>query len=439
LIESIKQSFSKDQEKSFSKDQEKSYILLPFEVSEPVERIDIECFYDSFSTSSSGAFTLEKDRAVIDLAVSDPSGNLAGAAGSDRKKVWLSPLGSAPGFSEAPIAQGTWNIIAGLYHIPEKGAKVSYNITLSKKKRRLFKGDTHVHTTASDGVKSVPQIISEAREQKLDFVILTDHNNFHPNLGVPASDLTVIPGTEWTHYKGHAGFLGAQRPFKGSYCSKDALEVKAVFEEAKSNGAYVVLNHPFCHLVPWEWGFDLPFDGVEIWNGVMSERNMKAVAWWHSELSQGFKIPVCGGSDYHRSSLLSALGTPTMCLYAMSRAPSDIMDALKKGAGYISFEPSGPGVDAASLQSGASFGEAANYGEEVKFEFADLKGADVVRLVTDTESLQFVCPQDATAFEVSKAFPGAKFVRAEVHRIYAPGLPPMAALISNPIYFAAFQ
>jgi hypothetical protein len=421
-------------EATFSKDQEKRYILLPFEVGEPVERIDIECSYDGFSSSTSGPFTLEKDRAVIDLAVSDPKGNLVGAAGSDRKKIWISPLGSAPGFQEEPIAQGTWNIIAGLYHIPDGGVKVSYAVTLAKKKRRLFKGDTHVHTTASDGVKSVPAIISEAREQGLDYVILTDHNNFHPNLGVPASDITVIPGTEWTHYKGHAGFLGAKRPFTGLYCSNNPLEAKAIFEEAKSNGAYVVLNHPFCHLVPWEWGFDFPFDGVEVWNGAMSERNIKAVAWWHSKLSQGFRIPVCGGSDYHRSSLFSALGTPSMCLYAMSRAPEDLMLALRKGAGYISFEPTGPGVDAIS-ESGASFGDEAKAGEEVAFSFTGLKGADVVRLITDIESLQFVCPQGATAFETANAFPGARFVRAEVHRVYAPGLPPMGALISNPIYF----
>jgi hypothetical protein len=420
-----------------SKEQEQKYLRIPFEVDALVERIEVECSYPASRKFSSDGFICVGDKAVIDLAVAAPGGDLVGAAGSDRKSIWISPLGSSAGFDSRPIANGTWEVVAGLYHVPDDGVALDYTITVSHKERRLFKGDTHVHTNASDGEKDIFGVISEARAQGLDFIILTDHNNYAQNSSITkADDLTILPGTEWTHYKGHAGFLGIERPFCSLYCAEDFAEAKAIMEEARSRGAFVALNHPFCPLVPWEWGFDIPFDGVEVWNGVMAERNMKAIYFWNEMLLKGMRVPACGGSDYHKSSLFSSLGTPSMCLYAMSREPADLMDALKRGSGFISYIPNGPGMDIAGSNSKASFGEVALLGEEVQISFFGLTEGDEIRLITDVSIQKIPCPKNSVSLEMSMGFGEAKFMRAEIHRSYAPGLPPMIALVSNPIYFA---
>ena len=87
-------------------------------------------------------------------------------------------------------------------------------VEVTPKERRLFKGDTHVHTTASDGILEPEEAALLARRMGLDFLIFTDHNNSAQNDRLPFyEDITLIPGTEWTHYKGHAGFLGTEQAF----------------------------------------------------------------------------------------------------------------------------------------------------------------------------------------------------------------------------------
>jgi hypothetical protein len=418
-----------------SKNQEREYLRIPFEVGEGVESVEVECFYLSARSRSVGSDKYFYDLSAIDLAIAGPNGDFIGSAGSNRKKIRISPLGSSPGFDSRHISSGTWEIIVGAYQIPDAGARISYKITLNGKSRRLFKGDTHIHTIASDGLKSTEEIIFEAKGLGLDFIILTDHNNYAQNLTKPQDiGITIISGTEWTHYKGHAGFLGAAKPFSSLYCVQDLSGARKIFEEARRSGAFTVLNHPFCHLVPWEWGFDVPFDGLEIWNGVMSERNMKAIHWWHSRLAAGYRIPATGGSDYHRTELLGGLATPTMCLYAPSREPCDLLASLRKGSGFISYIPNGPSTDALSRERSASFGDEAGKGEEIDFTFTNISGSDEIRFITDSGSENIICEEGASVLVRTRSFGAAKFVRLEVWRSYAIGLPPMLALASNPIY-----
>jgi hypothetical protein len=67
----------------------------------------------------------------------------------------------------------------------------------------------------------------------------------------------------------------------------------------------VFLNHPMCRNCPWKWGFDVPFDGIEIWNGPIKDADYDAIDWWHGELKAAARhIPAVGGSDSHRDEVL---------------------------------------------------------------------------------------------------------------------------------------
>lgn len=421
------------------KKQEGQYIPIPFEIEAGVERIDIHYTYSRVRQTEDRGISLETDVCAIDFALEGPGGTFVGASGCNRSHLFVSPYGSSVGFARREVDAGVWRIIAGAYRVPNAGVTVEYEIELTMKHRRLFHGDTHAHTLASDGSTDIGGLLAMARGQKLDFFFVTDHNSFVTDGAVPlCDDITIMSGTEWTHYKGHAGLLGVQRAFYSPYYTKTKAETAALLREAQRNGAFVVLNHPFCSQLPWEWGFDLPFDAIEVWNGIMAERNERAIHYWHTRLSAGDKIPATSGSDYHRQELFTGFAVPCMCLYASSRSPKDLLDALRHGSGYISYQRDGPGVDILcdTPEGVLSFGDSAPDGVEVHFRFFGLRGGDEIHLITDTTTERIQCTKNTVALNIGRSFPHARFVRAEIFRSYEQGLPLMRALLSNPIYFS---
>jgi len=59
--------------------------------------------------------------------------------------------------------------------------------------------DLHVHTTASDGTLTVPELPDAARTAGIDIVAITDHDRIHPDLDAPVQEIdgvTVIRGIE---------------------------------------------------------------------------------------------------------------------------------------------------------------------------------------------------------------------------------------------------
>ena len=109
---------------TLDKSQERGYIKVPFQVEKNTERIDIRYRYPSSPVSSEGDYCISGEPCTIDLAVMLPDGTMAGASGSDRNHVWLSPLGSSAGFLSGELPEGTWHIIAGAYLVPADGETV---------------------------------------------------------------------------------------------------------------------------------------------------------------------------------------------------------------------------------------------------------------------------------------------------------------------------
>lgn len=420
-----------------AKEQEGSYFTLPVEVPAHVERLDIAYEYPRYEEVSHEGWTERREVCVVDLAVSAPGGAYVGSSGSDRSRIWICSAGSAQGYDSVPISPGTWEIIVGAYKIPAEGADVRYTVTFTRKELRLFRGDTHLHTLGSDGSMSVLDAARCAQFRGLDFIFLSDHNNFAQNFSrVSVPGVTVLPGTEWTHYKGHCGMLGVERPYRSAFCVNTREEAAAKLEEARANGAAVVLNHPFCPSCGWKWGFEgFSYDLVEVWNGATVEAATRdCVAWWHGQLCQGRRLPITGGSDYHRPDFGSHIGDPCTCLYALSREPEDLKQALLQGNGYVSYTPKGPGVSAQA--AGCILGQTAPKGSPVHSEWFGLRGGDELRVITDQGGQTAVCPPGAARYWWDVKNTGFSFCRFEVHRRFAAGAPLTLAMISNPIYFA---
>lgn len=230
--------------------------------------------------------------------------------------------------------------------------------------------------------------------------------------------------------------LGVKRPFRSAFCVNCKKEAVGKLEEAKQSGAILVQNHPFCPFCGWRWGDydEFPFDLLEIWNGgVVPRANEDCLVWWQGRLERGEKIPVVGGSDFHRPEPMRMVGNPSTCVYALSRAPKDLLEALKKGNSYVSFSPNGPGVSARAGDK--ILGETAAKGSPVSSRFFGLKDGDRVLVILGKKAEEVSCADGADSF-VLEFDPGtAPFCRFEVRRRSQPGFPEMPAMISNPIYF----
>lgn len=199
---------------------------------------------------------------------------------------------------------------------------------------KWYVGVTHCHTVASDGRLTLKQIIKKAKKNKLDFLMITDHN--HNCEEFPEVEgLTLIYGTEFTKHGGHCNMWGVkdvvdQADYDTCESYEDFLRVK---DEAKRRGAVICMNHPHCKYCTWRWEKNPEdVDVLEVWNAPTHFDNLECTEWWHEQLKKGHKLPVVGGSDYHKDYVVTNLMTcPVTYVYAKSNSAEDILDAIVKG------------------------------------------------------------------------------------------------------------
>jgi hypothetical protein len=176
-----------------------------------------------------------------------------------------------------------------------------------------YRGDFHLHTTASDGHYSPGTLARLARAEGLDFLAITDHNTV-ASFGKfgEDSDLLVIPGIEITLAEGHWNVFGieGQPDWLAEVCvwnnplsQKDlSCSITEFMRLIAGQGMLNSINHPL--LRPWEWQ-----DGtaqlqhmhcLEIWNDPdwpdNTQANPAAVQMWTRWLNAGYRISAIGAA-----------------------------------------------------------------------------------------------------------------------------------------------
>lgn len=193
--------------------------------------------------------------------------------------------------------------------------------------QRWYKGDLHIHTTASDGHSTPEEMNLRAERQGLDYYAVTDHNYWHRSW--PESSALVLPGMEITTESGHMNLFG-YGPFLLS------------------------LNHPY--LSKWRWKIpELAFaslDCLEIDNNPTlayeegleaAQANRMAVRLSDLLWADGYRICAVGGSDVHlkeeerygESPYASRPGEPATWLYLNTRSAEEVQKALKSCHAYV--------------------------------------------------------------------------------------------------------
>lgn len=417
------------------------YFTIPFQVRAGIGTLRVKYSYARRGSDQilleSGECISQPKINIIDLGLIRPDGGQAGASGSDKTEIYIQEADATPGYTPCRIAAGEWQILVGAYKVAPEGVTVCYEVTLEEKSTRLLRGDLHVHTLASDGVHTLEELAWKAKRNGLDFLAITDHNQQVPAERLPRiPGVTMIPGVEWTHFQGHANFVGIDHPYDEPFFTNNIEETRSRFESARRRGALIIINHPFEEICPFQFDYNaLPFDCIEVWNGPMRESNLRAIGLWQQLLSAGKKIPISSGSDYHRDTPFIFLGGPSMGVYAESAGTSDILAAIKQGHAFITFAPNGPAVEISAGE--AMMGDSVSWNDvkTMNIHASGLVTGDLLRVVTgDSSEVIFKAETDAEV-TVNYSMAGLGFARIEILRVFIPGLPPLPALITNPIYF----
>lgn len=324
---------------TITKTEEGTYYTIPFAVPEGIEKITVSYSYQRMSGKVGHP---EKMVNVVDLGLMNESGKFLGWSGSSRSSVFVGPYSATNGYLMSEVKAGEWKILVGAYKIPPAGLPVRYEITFTPSQPRWLLGDLHMHSTASDGQYDVSTLARMAQKKGLDFIALTNHNNYSENLHLPLiPGLTIIPGVEWTHYRGHMNFFGVANPFDNSFVANSDEEMLTIIRNAKQRGALISVNHPKCNLCPYLWRNTDCFDLVEVWNGPMRKVNRDGIVWWHEMQVNGQRKPLVGGSDFHRSLHPVRMGNPVTHVYSSTPAVSDLLSAIAQGHSYVSSSVNG--------------------------------------------------------------------------------------------------
>jgi hypothetical protein len=398
---------------------------VPFKVPVNIELIEFDIFIRNKS-----------EETILDIGIKD-SEKIRGWTGSNKTHFIITGEYATPGYLPGKIKPGIWNLLLSVYKIPEQGFEVVITINMVEKYSRWLKGDTHFHTCHSDGNANIIDFIKICKEIGFDYLISTNHNTNTQNYLLPTdTGITLIPGVELTTYHGHAALLGVNEPIKDYRCLTKN-DIKNKFAETKKNGGFVGINHPDANDnegCVWDWGFDLKYDWIEVWNDIWSDMNENALKRWHNFLCAGKKIPIIGGSDNHKILKYRTESLPVTYVYSKSIEKEDILGAFSKGRCYVSLND-GPHIES-MISDSFLLGDVSNR-KSVKFTISSLKNGDIIRVITNKgiESEVVIVDDDQCRYESEFIRGNQLFIRIEIRRINLLFSDNEVVLISNPIYF----
>ncbi len=212
---------------------------------------------------------------------------------------------------------------------------------------RWFKGQLHVHSTASDGELSPEAVLHWYRNQGYHFMALTDHGVLSRSQML-ADDFITLSGIEVEGIDPAAGLfhlvgLGMQAP--PDLGGSTTLSMQETVNQLRAAGALVSIAHPY-----WSGQMSKDLLGVkgcfalEVYNGsceILECKGLSAVHW-DDLLAAGCRLWGLAVDDAHwRPGPLDA-GLGWVWVKAEALTQGAILLALEQGRYYAS---SGPRID----------------------------------------------------------------------------------------------
>ena len=252
-----------------------------------------------------------------------------------------------------------------------------------------LRGNLHVHTTKSDGLRSPQRIINDYARLGYDFLMISDHDTYTAPKDYrryKSKGLILIPGNEISANGPHMLHVGADRRIEPS-----ALRQQVINDVNASKG-FVVVNHPnwledFDHCPVEKMHQWIGYAGLEIYNGVISflQGSPYATNKWDMLLSKGRRLWGFATDDCHWGVKDQGLGWNVA--YVKRKTAAGVVEALQAGRFYAS---SGVTIDSIRVRSGKITIRTANARRIVALR------QDAVRVaVSDDSAIEVEVPDDA--------------------------------------------
>ncbi len=224
---------------------------------------------------------------------------------------------------------------------------------------RWLKGNTHTHTTNSDGDTAPEDVARWYKHRKYDFLVLSDHNVFTDPATLASlmdSTFLLIPGEEVTtgfqKAAVHVNALGVTRVIAAPRDSTLLGTVQKTVDAIRAERAVPHINHPnFLWSIDTATLFRVKHDRLlEIFNGHPIVHNIGGGDWpgmedaWDALLTRGKKIYGIAVDDAHhfQGEFEKARANPGrgwVVVRARSRESREIITALDEGRFYASTGP----------------------------------------------------------------------------------------------------
>lgn len=345
---------------------------------------------------------------ILDWGIWAPEG-MRGWSGGLRDGIIVGALDSSRGYLPGAITPGTWTLIIGKASIESEVVEWSGTIefhdaasltarprsifepVVLEPNRRWYAGDFHVHTSESgDASAGLDDLYALARSQKLDFVVVSDHNTIsghglHASAQAAFDDLLLVRGNEVTTYGGHGNALGVDTMIDHRI-GYEGRQAEDLLDEVQEAGGIFAVNHPNLGLlgncIGCSWLHEVDWSkvgAIEVHNGNydvgITVFTPGVIAYWEERLAEGHKIAAIGGSDDHHAGIdlethQSPIGNPTTWVLADSLSEADLLRGVKEGRTWIQLAGSAsPHIDL-SLQ--APDGTAGTIGDTLRGHVLDV-------------------------------------------------------------------
>ena len=334
------------------------FVLQPFEVPAGVAEL-------TFHPND------QSDANATDFGLYGPDRVLRGWAGSNGGDGVLNELAASPGYIPGVITPGTWNVIIGFPFTPELPGTIHIEVTLRDAPTLApqadrgpfvapaplsaapgwYAGDFHVHSEQSgDARPSLDEVADYVVASGLDFVELSEHNTTaHLSLlsAVQRRHPTalLVPGIEWTSYRGHAIAIGVTEPVPFTL-GIDGLVAQQAVDAIHDQGGLFSPAHPTldigssCMGCAWEHPVDvMSFDGLEVSSGSVDKLGavllVNALAMWDAQCDAGAHVAALGGSADHTGGTAtgavgSRIGEPTTMVFAEELSVDGIVEGVRQ-------------------------------------------------------------------------------------------------------------
>jgi hypothetical protein len=271
---------------------------------------------------------------------------------------------------------------------------------------RWYKGNTHLHTTMSDGQLDPAQAVAVYRNTGYSFTVITDHWYYGNHKELGSEDFLVFAGMEMDisfslgERKGLCHHVTVMaNPEETPYKTGDRLEevrglkdMSKMVEHMNSTGHLCIYAHPrWSQIKIEEYDIISGCIGMEVYNNVceLEAGCGYAETYFDREMWKP-KSRLCFASDdaHGRGHYLGGF----ICVKADRFTYKGIMDAIRAGSFYSS---NGPEIFDFYVEDGAAYIKCSPCSDIVFFTDA-APGSRVVRNSPGSTEASYIVPQGAT-------------------------------------------